>query len=324
MRDAVSMGRTATVGAAAAAPAAVLPALGERTTSAGERRVEPTGYYTEAWRRFRRDRTSLAALCGFVLVCLIALAAPTISTHVLHTDPNKQNLEARFHPPSARYVLGTDEFGRDQLARLMYGARVSLAFGLAATAVQIVLGVVIGMCAGYYGRWVDDVFNATIQVYRSIPFIYVLILAFMIWRPGFLGLALIFGLFGWIGEARTVRGQVMAVRHRDYVDAARVLGASNVRIMFQHILPNVTNIVLVVVGFTMAGTMLAESGVSFLGFGIQPPTPSWGNMLGNSLEYVRKAWWLVLAPGLAISFTVLCVFLLADGLRDALDPRLRR
>src|SRR5919108_5828809 len=108
------MGRTATVGAAAAAPAAVLPALGERTTSAGERRVEPTGYYTEAWRRFRRDRTSLAALCGFVLVCLIALAAPAVSTHIVHTDPNKQNLEARFHPPSARYLLGADEYGRDQ------------------------------------------------------------------------------------------------------------------------------------------------------------------------------------------------------------------
>ena len=319
MSDVASVHRTGT------ADAPALPALAEPTTTSPRgREVKPAGYYTQSWRRFRRDRTSLAALCGFLLVCLLALAAPTVSTHVLHTDPARQRLEDRFHPPSAKYPLGADEYGRDQLTRLLYGARISLSFGLFVTAISILIGGIVGMWAGYYGGWVDDLFNAVIQIQRSIPFIYVLILAAMIWRPTFLSLAILFGAFSWVGEARTVRGQALAVKRRDYVDAARVLGASNSRIIFRHILPNVTSIILIVVGFSIAGTILGEASISFLGFGIQPPTPSWGNMLNNSLEYVRKAWWLVAAPGVAISFTVLCVFLLADGLRDALDPRSAR
>ncbi len=280
------------------------------------------GYCMVSWRRFRRDRASVAALGGFLLVCFVALTAPLLTTHVLHTDPARQRLENRFHPPSTRHLLGTDEYGRDQLTRLIHGARVSIAFALLVTAIQILLGVVVGLWAGYYGGWVDDLFSAVLLLYRGLPFLYVLIFVAMIWRPTFLSLAILFGAFGWTNEARLVRGQALSVKGHDYVDAARVIGATDSRIIFCHILPNILSIVLVVVGFGIATTILGEAAISFLGFGIQPPTPSWGNMLINSLDYVRRAWWLALTPGVAISFTVLCVFLIADGLRDALDPRL--
>jgi peptide/nickel transport system permease protein len=187
-----------------------------------------------------------------------------------------------------------------------------------------VIGVGVGLVAGYYGGWVDDLLNAIIQVKRAIPFLYLLIVITLLVRPTLPLLIALFGAWSWTGVARTVRGQTFAYKRRDYVDAARALGAGDRRIITRHVLPHISSIVLVEVGFVVSASILAEAGISFLGFGIQPPTPSWGNMLTNALEYVRRAWWLVAAPGAAISFTVLCVFLLTDGLRDALDPRLAR
>ncbi|HEV8637226.1 MAG TPA: ABC transporter permease, partial [Chloroflexota bacterium] len=190
--------------------------------------------------------------------------------------------------------------------------------------IALVIGVGVGLVAGYHGRWVDDLLNAVIQVQRAVPFLYLLIMVAMIVRPTLPILVALFGAWSWTGVARTVRGQTLAYKRRDYVDAARALGAGDGRIVLRHVLPHISSIMLVEVGFVVAGSILAEAGISFLGFGIQPPTPSWGNMLTNALEYVRRAWWLVAAPGAAISFTVLCVFLVTDGLRDALDPRLAR
>jgi peptide/nickel transport system permease protein len=266
----------------------------------------------------------MAALAVFGLICLLALAAPLIADGLLQTDPSRQRLVDRFAAPGSRYLLGADEYGRDQLTRLLYGARVSIGLGFTVAAISVTLGTVVGLLAGFYGGWVDDLVNAVIQVKRGIPFLYLLIMYAMIFPPTPASLAILFGLWGWSGVSRVVRGQALSGRRRDYVDAARALGASDWRIMARHILPNTGSIVLTIAGFDVAGTILGEAGISFLGFGIQPPTPSWGNMLTNSLEYVSRAWWLVAAPGIAISLTVLCVFLIADGLRDALDPRLTR
>ena len=284
---------------------------------------EPVGYYHGAWRRFRRDRTSMVALAIFLTICLLALAAPLISEGLLGTDPVRQRLQDRFAPPGAAHLLGADEYGRDQLTRLLYGARVSISLGFIVAAISISIGTAIGLLAGYYGGLVDDLVNAVIQVQRGVPFIYLLIMVAMIVPPTLSSLAILFGVWSWSGVSRGVRGQTLAGRQRDYVDAARALGAGGGRIMYRHILPNSGSIVLTLAAFDVAGTILAEAGISFLGFGIQPPTASWGNMLTGSLEYVARAWWLVAAPGAAISLTVLSVFLIADGLRDALDPAVR-
>jgi peptide/nickel transport system permease protein len=283
---------------------------------------EPLGFYQAAWRRFRRDRAGMVALAGFLLICLLALAAPLISDGLLGTDPNRQRLEERFAPPGGQYLLGSDEFGRDQLTRLLHGARVSIALGFLVAAIGLSIGTVIGLWAGFYGGWVDDLVYATIQVKRAIPFLYLMIVVGMFWTPSLTSLAIIFGLWSWSGIAWLIRGQALAGRQREYVVAARALGAPDRRVIFRHVLPNVGSVILIVAGFDVAGTILGEAAISFLGFGIQPPTPSWGNMLSNSLEYVRRGWWLVAAPGAAISMTVLCVYLVADALRDALDPRL--
>ncbi|HEY3081905.1 MAG TPA: ABC transporter permease [Chloroflexota bacterium] len=285
---------------------------------------EPVSFGVASWRRMRRDRTAMFGLVGLALVCLLALAAPTIAGDLLGLDPFRQRLAEQFSPPGPAHPLGADEYGRDALARLLYGAQVSMALGFGVAAISLVIGVGVGLVAGYYGGWVDDLLNAVIQVKRAVPFLYLLIMITLVVRPTLTVLLVLFGAWSWTGVARTVRGQTLAYKRRDYVDAARALGASDGRIILRHVLPHISSIVLVEVGFVVAGSILAEAGISFLGFGIQPPTPSWGNMLSNALEYVRRAWWLVAAPGAAISFTVLCVFLLTDGLRDALDPRLAR
>lgn len=283
----------------------------------------PIGFYRAAWRRFRRDRAAMAALVGFGLICLLAAAAPLI-TDLLGSDPVRQRLEDRFAAPGARYLLGADEYGRDQLARLLHGARVSVSLGFLVAAIGLTIGTLLGLWAGYYGGRADDLLNGLIMLQRGIPFLYLMIVVGMIWTPSLVSLAILFGLWGWAGPARLVRGQALAGRRRDYVEAARALGASDRRVILRHVLPNVGSILLVAAGFDVAETILGEAAISFLGFGIQPPQPSWGNMLSNSLEYVRRAWWLVAAPGAAIGLTVLSVFLVADGLRDALDPRLER
>ncbi len=286
--------------------------------------VQPSpGYLALTWRRLRRDRVSMAALYLFVAICLLTLAAPLIATYVLQTDPNAQNLRNNFAPPGPGHWLGTDELGRDNLTRVLYAGQVSLRIGFMVALVSLLLGVPIGLVAGYYGGRVDDAINAVIQVLQNIPGLFLLIILSVTFRPDPTGLAVIIGLIGWMGTARLVRGQTLSLARRDYVDAARVLGASDARILFRHILPNLVSVVSVMAGFEIATGILLESGLSYLGLGVQPPTASWGNMLQNSLDYVTRAPWLVAAPGTMIFLTVLSIFLLADGLRDAFDPRMK-
>ncbi len=181
----------------------------------------------------------------------------------------------------------------------------------------------LGLLAAYYGRWVDDTINAVIQVLNNIPGLFLFIMISVLFRPGVGGLALIFGMLGWTGIARLVRFRVLTERRREYVDAATAIGVHPVRIMFRHILPNVSSIILVLAGTEIFGVILAEAGVSYLGFGVQIPTASWGNMLSKSFDYFNQAPWLVVAPGVMVVLTVTCLYQLTDGLRDALDPRLK-
>jgi peptide/nickel transport system permease protein len=225
--------------------------------------------------------------------------------------------------PSPAHWLGTDDFGRDQLVRLLYGARVSLSIGLVAAAVNLTIGVSLGAIAGFYGRQVDDAVVWLTSTLRAIPTLFLLILIGALFRPGPEGLALLIGAISWPGVARVVRGQVLGLRERDYVLAARAIGAADRRLVVRHILPNVASIALVILGQDIGAVILTESGLSYLGLGVQPPNASWGNMLSNAQRFLSNALWLVVAPGVCIFSTVLALYLVADGLRDALDPRLR-
>lgn len=273
----------------------------------------------------------MAALGLLVTIVLLTLAGPWVVQTTLGLDPYRQVLTRRYQPPSLSNPLGTDDLGRDVLARTLIAGRVSFSIGLIIAAVSLAIGVPVGLASGYFGGRFDDVSNAVIQTLANIPMMFLLILLAATFRsaslpfdmPWTLLMAIIIGVLGWMGTARLVRGMALSVREREYIHAAEAMGASNRRIIFRHLFPNVFSIVTVIAGFDVAAGILAESGLSYLGLGVQPPVASWGNMLGASLENVSRAPWLIAAPGIAIFLTTLAIFLLADGLRDALDPRLR-
>ncbi len=288
----------------------------------------PRSFLSSSLRRFVADRLSLAALILFVLILVITITAPLLARFVLGTSPDEflrtpQGRIATLQAPGPGYLLGTDELGRDNLTRLLYAGQVSLTIGFLVAFVALAIGAPLGLVAGFYGGRTDDVVNALVQVVINIPTLFILIILSVMFSPSVIGLALIFGLFYWPSTTRQVRGLVLSLRNRDYVDAARVLGASDARILVRHILPNVISIVTVVAGFDVAAAILGESALSFLGFGVPVPLSSWGNMLSGSQDTFRSAPWLVYPPGLMILLTVLSVFLIADGLRDAFDPRVR-
>jgi peptide/nickel transport system permease protein len=304
--------------------------LAERVApaTAGGRVVESRSFLQSSIRRFRRDILSVAALVLFAIIIALTLLAPFIATYILGTSPDEflrtpEGRIAVLQPPGPGYPLGTDELGRDNLTRLLYAGRVSLTVGFLVAFVSIIIGAPLGLVAAYYGGRVDDLVNALVQLVMNIPYLFILIMLSVIFTPSILGLALIFGLFYWPSTTRQVRGLVLSIRGRDYVEAARALGARDLRILARHILPNVTSVVTVVAGFDVASAILGESALSFLGFGVPVPLSSWGNMLSGSMDTFRSAPWLVYPPGLMILLTVLSVFLIADGLRDAFDPRLR-
>lgn len=302
--------------------------ISERAAARARTVAPARGFFSTSFRRFLHDRLGVAALSGFLLITMISIAAPWIADHVLRTNPDAfmrtpDGRIATLQPPGPGYPLGTDELGRDNLTRLIFAGRVSLLIGFLVAFISIGIGTTLGLIAGFYGGRVDDVVNAVVQFMFNIPTLFVLIILSVFFTPNVLQLALIFGLLGWAGTTRQVRGEVLSVKQRDYVDAARVMGASDARILGQHVLPNLVSLVMVVAGLDIAGAILGESALSFLGFGVPVPLSSWGNMLSGSQETFRTAPWLVYPPGAMIFITVLCVFLLADGLRDAFDPRLK-
>ena len=217
--------------------------------------------------------------------------------------------------------MGTDEAGRDVLTRAVYGGRVSLRIGIYVAAISMTLGVVLGVISGYYAAtFIDDIINAVIMTLGSIPLLFLLIILARIFTPGPEGLAFLIGIFGWMGLSRLIRGQIFSVHEREYIIASRAIGNNSWRIMFRHVMPNVSSIIIVSAIFGVAGAIIAEAGLSYLGVGIGPPVASWGNMMQGSLGNFTNAPWLVITPGLFIFATTLGIFLVGDGLRDALDP----
>jgi len=239
-------------------------------------------------------------------------------------SPLNQFLRERKEPPSARNWLGTDDRGRDVLARMIWGARISLTIGIISVGISLLIGVPLGALAGYYGGWVDTIISRLIEIMLSIPTFFLLLAAIAFLPPKLWIIMVVIGVLSWTGPARLTRGEFIKLRHRDFVLAARAAGISNARVMFRHILPNSLAPVLVNASFGVAGAILLESGLAFLGFGVQPPTPTWGELLKQSQELVASGvWWLVLFPGVAIFVTVTAFNLVGEALRDAMDPRFR-
>ena len=271
------------------------------------------------WSRLRRDTRALIGLGVIGLLVLVALTAPLVAGH----DPTRIDLAGQLAPPSAEHWMGTDIQGRDVWARLVYGARVSLAVGLISQGIALALGVTMGLVAGFYGRWVDELVMRLADITLAFPTLLLLIAMVAALEPSLGVVFVTIGVVGWAGMARLVRGQVLVVRQLEFVQAARALGAQDSRIIVQHLLPNVVAPVVIAATLGMAGAIMAEAALSFLGLGVQPPTPSWGAMIadGRDLNQLRNAAWTSVFPGLAIGASVLGFNLLGDALRDALDPR---
>ena len=260
-------------------------------------------------------------------VFVIAAAfAPLIEPH----DPQAQDIARRLKPPGflaptgEAFWLGTDGLGRDILSRLIEGARVSLLVGLGGASLSAVLGTSLGLTAGYAGGWLDALIMRVVDTWQAIPFTILAIAVVVILGPSLRNVILVLGISSWVNYARVVRGETLAQRHGEIVLAARVVGATQVRIVLRHVLPQVSASVIVLSSLLVASMILFEASLSFLGLGVQPPTPSWGNMVLDGVEPIRVAWWVSFFPGLAILLTVMGINLVGDGLRDALDPRLRR
>lgn len=286
-------------------------------------KAKPESLWSIAWRRFRRDRIAMLGLVLTVLIVLFVLLADVISK-VTGQNYWYGELGAQFLPPfSEGHLLGTDTNGRDVLVRLAYGGRVSLLVAVLAAVATLVIGGGIGAVAGFYGGAVDGILMRLVDILLSIPGLPLLLLISVLYKPGVVGLALIIAITSWPGVARLIRGEVLGRRSSDYVDAARVSGATSGRILFRHITPNVVPLVVVWISLAIPSLILAEATLSFLGFGVRVPVPSWGNMLEGATKYYSKSWTNVFIPGFAIWLTVLAINLIGNGVRDALDPRLR-
>lgn len=280
------------------------------TTTNLRNRNKPPTWAAEAWPRFREfTQTCQRDDCNW------AAWGPILSA-------SYEGLGACFRAGHGEcHWLGTDDAGRDVLTRGLYGGRISLRIGVYVAGISMTLGIFMGLLSGYYAAtFVDDIINAIIQTLGSIPLLFLLIILSRIFQPGPEGLAFLLGIFGWMGVSRLIRGQIFSIRERDYILASRATGSSLWRIMFFHMLPNVSSIVIVIAVFNIASAIIAEAGLSYLGVGIGPPNPSWGNMMQGSLGNFTDAPWLVITPGIFIFMTTLAIYLIGDGLRDALDP----
>ncbi|HTK56208.1 MAG TPA: ABC transporter permease [Gemmatimonadales bacterium] len=270
--------------------------------------------------RFRRDRLLQFGALLVAVVLLAALLAPWLAPF----DPLTGDLRGAYlRPPGGAHLLGTDSQGRDVLSRVLYGARISVLVGVISQSVALALGVTLGLVAGYYGKWVDALIMRLADVTLAFPTLLLLIAVAAAVRPNLALTFVLIGVVGWAGMARLVRGQVLVLRSAEYVQAARALGAPDLRILFRHLLPNVRAQVIVAATLGIAGAMMAEAALSFLGLGAQPPTPSWGAMVSDGRDLLRVAPWVSFAPGLAIGLAVLGFNLVGDGLREAYDPKMK-
>ncbi|MBI2975297.1 MAG: ABC transporter permease [Deltaproteobacteria bacterium] len=276
-------------------------------------------YWQQVWKQFKKNRMAFA---GLVIVCAIFLAA-IFAPYIAPYSPTAYNLDSILASPGSTHLLGTDEQGRDVFSRIVYGARISLSVGFVAVSIYVLIGIVLGALAGFYGGWIDIVISRLIEIMLCFPtfFLILAVLAFV--GPNIYNIMIVIGLTGWTGIARLVRAEFLKIKTLDYVLAAEAFGASEFRIILRHILPNALSPVLVSAAFGVASAILVESSLSFLGFGVPPYVPSWGGILSDSREFMDIAWWLTLAPGFAIFITITAYNLVGEGLRDAIDPRMR-
>ena len=271
------------------------------------------------WPRLARNRFAVAGAAVVLLMLAVALMAPVI----VRFNPDQINAWAVLEPPSLKHWFGTDDLGRDVFSRIVYGARISLLVGFVAAGIAVLIGTILGVVAGFYGGWIDNILMRVVDIMFCFPTFFLILAVITFLRPSIWYIMVVIGLTGWMGVARLVRAETLSIREMDYIMAARCIGCSDRRIIFRHILPNAVSPALVAASLGIAGAILTESALSFLGIGVQPPTPSWGNILTSGKDYIEFAWWLSLFPGLAILVTVLAYNLLGEGIRDALDPRVK-
>lgn len=269
-------------------------------------------------KRFSKNKLALAGLAAVLALILVALLAPLIAPY----SPTAIDIKNILSSPSTSHIFGTDELGRDVFSRMIWGSRVSLQVGFVAVGIAVLIGILIGAIAGYYGGWIDSILMRFVDVMLTIPTLFLILAVIALVTPSIVVIMVIIGITSWMGISRLVRAEFLTLKERDFVLAARAIGANDIRIIFKHILPNALAPVLVTATFRIAGAILLESGLSFLGLGIQPPTPSWGNILTSGKDNITIAWWLSFYPGTAILIAALSYNLVGEGLRDALDPRL--
>ncbi len=285
-----------------------------------EKRIKSESLWTISFRRMRKSRTAIFGIIIIILFTLIAFLAPFISPY----DPMEQNFIKSFKPPSAEHYLGTDEFGRDVFSRIIYGARISLQIGFVAVFISLIVGVSVGLIAGYYGGWLDMAVMRVMDLMLSFPYILLALVIMSILGPGIYNAMVAIGIVYVPQYARIVRSSVLSVKKKEYVMAAKALGANDFRIILKHIFLNSMAPIIIQTTLSIGRAIINAAGLSFLGLGAQPPTPEWGAMLSNGQDFLRNAPWIATFPGIAIALLVLGFNLVGDGLRDAFDPRLHK
>ncbi|MBV9659618.1 MAG: ABC transporter permease [Acidimicrobiales bacterium] len=296
---------------------------------AAERAIEGRSTWQLAWMRLRKDKAAVVSFVVIVLIVLMAIFAPVVASltgHGVDQQFRTTGLNGFGQPvgPNGTFLLGTDDLGRDILVRIAYGARISLLVGVVATLIMVAIGTVLGLMAGYLGGIVDSIIARLIDLVLSLPFLLFAISLVSVTHPGLAVVIIVIAVFNWAAVARIVRGQVLSIREKEYIEAARSLGAGPLRIMFVDVLPNVLTQLIVYATLLIPVTIVLEATLSFLGLGIPPPTADWGQMIAESEGVYQQAWWFLVFPGLALLVTTLSFNILGDGVRDALDPRLER
>lgn len=297
-------------------------------TAVAGQMLEATEPY-RPWREFAR-RLGASRLAVGGLVVIVVLVVISVSFYIMELtgmkwpyDPDATNVASRFLAPSFTHLLGTDHLGRDVLARMLFGARISLVVGFVAVGIAVTIGIVVGAVAGHFGGRIDNFLMRLVDIVICFPRFFLILTVVALVKPSLWNIIIVLGVTGWTGTARLIRGEILSLRERDFVQAARAMGANASRIILRHLVPNALTPVLVSATLGVAGAILTEAGLSFLGFGVQPPQATWGNILTEGRLYIFDAWWLTVFPGLAILVTVLAFNLVGEGIRDAWDPRLK-
>ena len=302
---------------------------GETTGSGPVQVIQGRSPWVLAWRRLRQDKVAVASGIIILLLALLAVLAPVIAAWVGHppnTPYTNKGLSSTGLPvaPSSTFFFGTDQLGRDLFVRVLYGAQVSLLVGFVSTAIGTVLGVAVGMTAGYFGGWIDTVLARSTDAVLAFPYVVLALALAVVFGPSLLEVIVVISFFSWAAIARVVRGQTLSIKEKEYIEAARSIGASPWRIMILDIMPNLIAPVLVLATLSIPAAIVFEATLDFLGLGVQPPAASWGNILAGAQSYYQEAWWYLVFPALALVITTVAFNLLGDGVRDAMDPRTER